>query len=301
MKKTKFALILLLSITLVISFASPIFGNEIQADENDITTEEEFLSVLQQIEIENDEIYEQEMKEIQKTVQVKKEKLGDNSKTLTIKESEDIKKLEHTMWMKMQEKISENMKKNGFEVVEQNQDINNQIEPLSVSSNMSLVDDLYYNEKYGYFVFTGYWNWANGTYDSLSGAEDIAAFRALNAPSEIVSSSIRAYDQYGTNHNNYVSKRDEDKNGVIFNVVDKYSGALSFYPTDNGRITVSVKEAGAYNKYFLDYEHNYKRYTWSGSFTLAGAKLTGSSLTVNYSGAPSSWQRTSNGKSNSGY
>lgn len=164
-------------------------------------------------------------------------------------------------------------------------------------------------------------------WDYLGDTYDITTTRSLN-PINVISSYARTYKVVGTYNGttqtgysetesgydsngvptsgSKVSKRFENTNGVTWNLQDSglhnnpYGTSYHSYSydTDNGRTTTYfTKQAGSTgNKIFIDFEHNYKTYSWSGSATLSGVYLSGSSLTVNYSSVNSAYQRTSTGK-----
>lgn len=231
------------------------------------------------------------------------------------------------------DRIKEYKLKNGWvEVPQYNQEDNskgkNDVSALSNSSQLSLSDELFFNASTNQYQFSGNFNWVDiAGWDYLGDTYDITTTRSLN-PINVISSYARTYKVVGTYNGttqtgysetesgydsngvptsgSKVSKRFENTNGVTWNLQDSglhnnpYGTSYHSYSydTDNGRTTTYfTKQAGSTdNKIFIDFEHNYKTYSWSGSAMLSGVYLSGSSLTVNYSSVNSAYQRTSTGK-----
>lgn len=181
--------------------------------------------------------------------------------------------------------------------------------------NGFLVIFAYIDPSTGLFRFQGVWNWTDGKWDALYDIEDYAAVRMTNTTGyQIYSSFAKTFDEAGNqtgyvnnygNHspsNSKVTKRFEDLSGVVYNLIDinYYVGTGPYlYQTDSGIITQYIKKTtGGYNKIFLDFHHNYKKYSWNTTASVNNVGLNGAgyALTVSYSHSNHTWQRTSGGK-----
>lgn len=204
--------------------------------------------------------------------------------------------------------------------------------PASTSDKLVLSDDaLLYNSSTGLYQFSSNFNFIDiDGWDQYGDIYDIMSVRANN-PISIYSSYAKTYEVKGTYGGGYynqidysetetgydnngtvasgsrVTKRFENGNGVVWNINDGGGDTWApdnyvwseWHSTDYGRATVYIDKArsSATNKIFLDYEHNWKTYSVSGSATFNTVSLTGPSLSVSYNKVNSHYLRTSTGKS----
>lgn len=249
---------------------------------------------LKNIHNENDKIYQKVLKE---NTKLKEEKIKSFGSALTYEQEKELKDFEEKYMAKANKAIEKNMIKNGYVKVE-NPSEDNVVSIAATASNLTVTDNLYYDERYAIYTFIGSWNWTDGTWSQNEDTYDVAAIRSLYKPTAILSSTAYAFDSFGNNRSSYVSKKFENEIGVVYNVQDTYfapPSAPHTMHTDNGKISMDFRSSG-YNKFFLDYEHNYQTYSWNASATISGAWLSESALTVGYTKSNITWQRISGGR-----
>jgi hypothetical protein len=294
---------LLLAISMIISATLGVSAEEFGGPKKDSINYETEINIIEQqnnkimnqkLELYKDE-YDKELKKLNKS------KFEDLSKL----QKEKVNSIKQKYVNQAVDEIDKRMKLLGFEEVLNESD---EIQTLRDNpSDLILTDKLYFNSSKNQYNFVGYWNF--NSWDALTSTLDIASVRMNNSSFPIVSSYAYSYDQAGkstgTDSNgshstgSYVTKRFENKYGVAYNIKDTWVNLSSsgVYKTDSGRVSLWFKKGSGRNKIFFDFHHNYKTASIQLNATLAGVKLSGSSLNVSYSTSSKNYQRTSSGKS----
>lgn len=196
---------------------------------------------------------------------------------------------------------------NGFTLVSNSSNL----QQLSDSNSISLYDTLYYNSSSQLYDFEGSWDFNDSNFDQYSDLEDFAAVRMTNDDNTkyyIYSSYSTVYNSLGfetgscsngsSSGSSRVTKKFQDKSGVIYNVIDADTYAAT-YETDKGYISQYIKKVGGgFNQIFLDYAHNYKAWALDLGGQISSVNLAGPSHTLNvtYARVSGAWQRCSGGE-----
>ncbi|WP_139488747.1 hypothetical protein [Brevibacillus dissolubilis] len=231
-----------------------------------------------------------------------------------------VKHLKDEYKQSLKNKLRDFHKKNGWVEVTQESFVT----PDSSSSDLDLTDTtMYYSSSTGQYKYTGEFDFSDyQAWDLQMDTRDLMAVRSLNKVTvvssyaktyqevyneftgETIEVNVSGYDDNGSVSGFAVTKRFENQNGVVWNIEDDSSlygipGGFEYtYDTDHGRGTLYFKKTSGTtsNKMFLDFEHNWKEGTWSGSASFSGVNLSGSSLSVSYTSENDRYQRTSTGK-----
>jgi hypothetical protein len=262
-------------------------------------------------------IYERNLKILNEKIKQKNALWGKSDvKDLANVQKVELKALEIKFIKDQKDEEASYMKANGWEKIDNKESIegastdSGEIQTLAISpddpSSLIVSDSIYYNSSYATYNFSGSWNFTNGAYHTFANTYDVAGFRQ-NTPWVINSSYGYTYSQNGTktgeDYNgsltpgSRISKQYENKYGVAFNVRDElYNGSAYIYYTDNGSVSTYVQKGSGTNKMFLDFDHNWKSYSFDTTASITGYNISSTTLTISYSGSPKRFKRTSSGR-----
>ncbi|HJG87310.1 hypothetical protein [Pseudoflavonifractor capillosus] len=221
--------------------------------------------------------------------------------------------LAHAMAIERSLAVEDVLREFGFEKITNGTNIT----PMSSSNDLSwTAEDAYYNPSEDIYVYTVDWEFAWAKWDELYDIPDLVGVSMTNPDDYYI---LKAYaktwdstgkesgyvDEYGNGaSDSKISKRAEDAEGVIYDVIDMASYLSAPHCTaSQGRITLVVKQkvgttGTPQNKFIASYEHNYKEGTLEigAEVESAGFSSITGLLKVSYKIENKNWLRASGGK-----
>lgn len=190
------------------------------------------------------------------------------------------------------------------------------ITPKTTSNAVEMIDNsITYNRTTQLWRYSGSYHFLNPlTLDTLPDIEDIMSVSLTddtnftywyssagvwNVPGTLTGS---VYTDGSNSLGSHITLRNNEKGGVIFNVIDKKDTIGGWYPADYATIFAYFKKTSGFGtskstKIFTTFNHNFKNYAWNAdaSISFAGLNATSGALNVTYSAVNGNWQRASVG------